>query len=203
MLINLKKVRKSFLLLICVCGLNACNKPTEQASTYLPVQNSTKVSNPKKETDQSQNFSFETIASRKNQIAGSKISGKWIYSSDGLITCRIKEWYVIGTEELPTSYIDVEVTNIKSKKPVNAVYELLAIDTKGRAIRTISNAYKDNQPDLTDFKPPLKKGQTKINHIHSKLLLVMSKLDLKKCRVLRDNENYSTINPEMKDYVGP
>jgi hypothetical protein len=203
MLTSLKKIGRSCLLLICVYGLNACNKPTEQVSTYPPAQNSTEILNSTKETVKLQDSSFETMANRKNQIAGSKASGKWIYSSDGLIACRIKEWYVLGTKELPESYINVEVNNVKSKKPVNAVYELLAIDNKGQALRTISNAYKDNQPNLTDFKPPLKKGQTKVSHIHSKLLFVMSKLDLKKCRVLGDNENHSTINPEMKDYVGP
>lgn len=181
------------LLFICCSSLNACSKPNEKASTPIPIKNSAGVFNLEK----------EDVSTKKDRIAGSKISGKWVYANNGLIACRIKEWYVTGAEDLPESYIDVEVTNIKSKKPVNAVYELLAIDTKGQVLRTISNAYKDNQPNITDFKPPLKKGQTKVSHIYSKLLLVMSKIDLKNCRIARDRENAFTINPEMKDYVGP
>jgi hypothetical protein len=193
MSISLKLVRKFSLLTVCLSSLNACSKPNEKALIPLPIKNSAEVFNLEK----------ENTPNKKDRIAGSKISGKWIYGNNGLIACRIKEWYVVGTEELPESYIDVEVTNIKSKKPVNAVYELLAIDKKGQVLRTISNVYKDNQPNITDFKPPLKKGETKVSHIHSKLLLVMSKLDLKKCRISGEKEDSSTINPEMKDYVGP
>ncbi len=193
MSISLKLVRNFSLLTVCLSSLNACSKSNEKASTPLPVKNSVEVFNLEK----------ENTPNKKDRIAGSKVSGKWIYGNNGLIACRIKEWYVVGTEELPESYIDVEITNIKSKKPVNAVYELLAIDKKGQVLRTISNVYKDNQPNITNFKPPLKKGETKVSHIHSKLLLVMSKLDLKKCRTSGEKEDFSTINPEMKDYVGP
>jgi hypothetical protein len=202
MLISLNHVGKICLLLVCLSVLNACNKPSEKISTHLSAS-SAEVFNLEKETEELQSSSLKNKPNKKNRIAGSNISSKWIHSKNGAIACRIKEWYVIGTEELPESYIDIEVINIKSKKPVNAVYELLAIDKKGQVLRTISNAYKDNQPNITDFKPPLKKGQTKVSHIHSKLLLVMSKLDLKNCRVSGDKEDASTINPEMKDYVGP
>jgi hypothetical protein len=193
MSINLKLVRNLSFLAVCLSSLNACSQPNEKALTSLPINNSAEVFNLEK----------ENAPNKKDRIAGSKVSGKWIYGNNGAIACRVKEWYVIGSKELSTSYIDVEITNIKSKKPVNAVYELLAINTKGQAIRTISNAYRDNQPDLTDFNPPLERGQTKVKHRGIKYLLDMSKLDLKNCRISRDNENYSTINPEMKGYVEP
>lgn len=193
MSINLKLVRNLSFLAVCLSSLNACSQPNEKALTSLPINNSAEVFNLEK----------ENAPNKKDRIAGSKVSGKWIYGNNGAIACRVKEWYVIGSKELSTSYIDVEITNIKSKKPVNAVYELLAINTKGQAIRTISNAYRDNQPDLTDFNPPLERGQTKVKHRGIKYLLDMSKLDLKNCRISRDNESYSTINPEMKGYVEP
>jgi hypothetical protein len=191
--ISLKYVGRFFLPRACLSSVNACSKPNEKALTPIPIKKSVEVFNLEK----------ENTFNKKDRIAGSKMSGKWIYGNNGLIACRVKEWYVIGSKELSTSYIDIEITNIKSKKPINAVYELLAIDTKGQAIRTIPNTYKDNQPDLTDFNPPLERGQIKVKHRGIKYLLDVSKLDLKKCRILGDNENHSTINPEMKDYVGP
>jgi hypothetical protein len=190
---SLKYVGRFFLLLACLSSVNACSKPNEKVLTPIPTKKPAEVFN----------LEHENTLNKEDRIAGSKVSGKWIYGNNGAIACRIKEWYVIGTEDLATSYIDVEITNLKSKKPINAVYDLLAIDRKGEAIRTISNAYKDNQTNLTDFNPPLKEGQTKTNHMTFKFLLTMSKLDLKKCRILGDNENYSTINPEMKGEIMP
>jgi hypothetical protein len=191
--ISLKYVGRFFLLIACLSSMKACSKPNEKVLTPIPTKKSVEVFNLEK----------ENTFNKKDRIAGSKVSGKWIYGNNGSIACRIKEWYVVGTKDLSEIYIDVEVTNIKSKKPINAVYELLVIDTEGQVVRTISNAYKDNQPNITAFKPPLQKGQTKVSQIYRKFTPVMSKVDLKNCRVAGNKEDAFTINPEMKDYVGP
>jgi hypothetical protein len=190
---SLKYVGRFFLLLACLSSVNACSKPNEKVLTPIPTKKPAEVFNLEK----------ENTLNKKDRIAGSKVSGKWIYGNNGAIACRIKEWYVTGTEESPQSYINTEVINIKSRKPINVIYDLLLIDRKGQALRTFSNTYRDNQTNITDFKPPLQKGQTKITSIFSKVLLVMSKVDLKSCRVAEDNENYSTINPEMKGEIMP
>lgn len=190
-------------MLVCFSTLNACSKPAKKELAHLPALNSTETFNLEKKAEMVHSSASKKAPSKESKVAGSKAPGKWIYSSDKSIACRVKEWSVTGTKELPNSNIYVEVANLKSKKPVNAVYELLAIDTNGQVIRTISNAYKDNQPNITEFKPLLGKGQTKVNHIYRKDLLVMSTLNLQKCRVAGDKESFLTINPEMKDYVGP
>jgi hypothetical protein len=190
---SLKYVGRFFLLLACLSSVNACSKPNEKLLTPIPTKKTAEVFNLEK----------EKTLNKKDRIAGSKVSGKWIYDNNGAIACRIKEWYVTGTEESPESYINTEVTNIKSKKPINAVYDLLVINKKGQAVRTISNAYRDNQTNITEFKPPLKKGKTKVSNIYRKFLLGMSKVDLKSCRIAGDKESFATINPEMKDDIIP
>jgi hypothetical protein len=141
------------------------------------------------------------IISQANQdslkVAGSKISGKWIYGKNNSVACRIKKW---SSSPLETN-IDFEFSNLTNKKPVNIVYTLLAKDEKGDLVRFI-NVYTDKQTDITRFYPPLKKGKVK------KLSFVVkyispSALELKECRVAQPNENFLTINPEMKDYKGP
>jgi hypothetical protein len=131
------------------------------------------------------------------KIAGSKVPGPPIISKDKAIICRVKEWasYPLGND------IKLEFTNLASQKPVNIVYTLMAKSSDKKIIR-LYNYYIDRQSDITDFSPPLKKGESGIVDAGIKHVAASS-VELQGCRVARENENFLTINPEMKGYKGP
>jgi hypothetical protein len=127
------------------------------------------------------------------KVAGSELPDQWISSKDKAINCRIKKWtsYPSGTN------IKIEFVNTASNKPVNIVYTLVIEDDEGGAI-PIFNPYRSEQFTITDFKPLLKKGETRLIETEPKHVTAFS-VKLKGCRIAMKQENYLTINPEMVD----
>jgi hypothetical protein len=136
--------------------------------------------------------------SQSRQVSGSKTPSKWLYSQDKVVACRIKQWASYSD----TTYIDFEFTNLRSEEPLNIVYTVAPRAKNGKFIR-LFNDYTDNQASLTDFRPPLKKGETKVDNYFRKFVWPSSSVELKGCRVAKKNETFWTINPEMQNYVGP
>jgi hypothetical protein len=132
------------------------------------------------------------------QIGGSKTPSEWVYSKDKAVACRINKWssYSLQTD------IDFEFSNLKSEKPVNIVYTLVPKGKNGEIFRFF-NEYTDKQSDITTFNPPLKKGQSKVNNYVRKFAGAPVSLNLQGCRVAKKGEDFWTINPEMRNYVGP
>jgi hypothetical protein len=139
-----------------------------------------------------------TPVKEERRLSGSNTPSKWVYSKNKSVACRIKQWHQ-GEYE---SYVDIEFSNVNSRKPVNMVYGLIATDQEGQINRGLFNAYKDEQYNITEFKLPLKKGQKRISQVHKKYSKTWSKLELKECRASKSNENFWTLNPEMRNYVG-
>lgn len=131
------------------------------------------------------------------RVAGSKTPDQWIYSRDKAVACRIKQWSSYPME----THIDLEFTNFAKQKPVNIVYTLIAKDSGGETIH-LFNEYTDKQTNITDFNPPLNRGETKTVNFLKKYIASFS-VELKECRIAQKNENFLTINPEMKGYQGP
>jgi hypothetical protein len=131
------------------------------------------------------------------QVAGSKSPSRWVYGKSKSVACRINKWSALPLE----TRMDFEFKNLTSKKPINVVYTIFAKDSNGNPARYI-NMYTDKQTDITRFNPLLKKGETrKFNFLMKHFS--PSFLELKECRIAQKNEDFWTINPEMKDYVGP
>jgi hypothetical protein len=194
-----KKILIAFITLYCSSTLSACSS-SEQVAAPAPLINFNKSISLKQE------IANRSDLKKGTQLEGSKTPGKWIYSSDKTVGCRVKKWkqnYISSNTYAVESYIDVEVTNINSKKPVNMVYELLVKTKEGAVDRGLFNAFKDKQANLTSFIPPIKKGGTKVAQVHIDFLSNWSKVDVVSCRVAKDNETAKTLNPEMEGYKGP
>jgi hypothetical protein len=191
---NRKYIATCLLMLSCPIALNTSDLSSRAAVFSAPsISKSVKPYTLTKDVNRSSESTPE-----EPKLAGSDTPSKWVYSKNRSIACRIKQWRQ-GEYE---SYVDIEFLNVNSKKPVNMVYGLIATDKEGLVNRGLFNAYKDEQYNLTEFKPPLKKGQTKVSQIHKKYLKTWSKLDLTECRVSKSNESFLTLNPEMRNYVG-
>lgn len=195
---SLKKLLIAFTTLYCSSILSSCSAPKQTSASFLTDSNKSLV------------LRQETVGrsdlKKGTQVEGSNTPSKWIYSSDKAVGCRVKKWkqnYISSDTYAVESYIDVEVTNINSKKPVNMVYELLVKTKEGAIDRGLFNAFKDKQATLTSFKPPIKKGGTKVAQIHIDFLSNWSQVDLVSCRVAKANETAKVLNPEMEGYKGP
>ena len=176
-----------------------CNAPI--ASKTLPAATTTAISvKNNHSTDKSLIYSKQDNdqeSAEVPKIAGSELASQWVSSKDKAVNCRIKEWtsYPSGTN------IKMEFANIASNKPVNIVYTLVVEDDKGGAI-PIFNPYKSEQFNITDFKPLLGRGETKLIETEPKHVTAFS-VKLKSCRTAIKHESYLTINPEMVDNGGP
>jgi hypothetical protein len=132
------------------------------------------------------------------KLAGSKKPGKLIFSKNKAISCRISKW---SSYKLQGTSVDLEFTNLKNSKVFNVVYTLAAKDIDGGVVR-LFNEYTDKQTNITSFDQPLRKGQKRTINFGRKYIPSYS-VELKGCHAAEQNEDFWTINPEMKDYQGP
>jgi hypothetical protein len=177
---------------------NSLSSPSEQDNYRKPAKAQ------KVDASKTSEQSIHTISSFPKEkdpdlikLAGSDIPSQWVYSKEKAVACRINQW---SSYRLITN-IKLELTNSTSQDPVNIVYTLVVKDSDGGIIR-LHNYYKDMQANITEFEPPLKKGETKSIEAGTKYVPAFS-VNLKECRVAKKNENFYTLNPEMKDHVSP
>jgi hypothetical protein len=84
---------------------------------------------------------------------------------------------------------------------VNIVYTISAGDEHGEPI-SIFNSPKDERRNITEFQPPLKKNESRIDNLDLKYTLIHS-VKLKNCRVALKGENDMTLNPSPISNDGP
>jgi hypothetical protein len=182
-------------IIIVTSCLHGCSQSVSSTTTSSLATGSSSDSVADKKLSKSPSVDGDPDSS---QVSGSKVPSKWFYSQDKTVACRIKQWSSYPSE----TYVDFEFTNLKSEKPVNIVYTVAPRTKSGEFIHFF-NEFTNNQTSLTEFNPPLKKGETKIENYVRKFVLPSLSVELKGCRVAKKNENFWTVNPEMRNYVGP
>jgi hypothetical protein len=199
---SLKSKAIYILVLLTLCGCSNPSTPATLPSIKQVKAPSANESNPI--TDQrSKPPKQDNRQDFKLKLAGSEISSQWIRSKDKAVSCRVKKWQAYRDKNSPYQWTDadLEFVNLASKKPVNIVYTIFAGDKNGEPMNIFTSSRKE-QLMITEFQPPLKKNESRIDKLDLKYTKIHS-LKLKGCRVALEGENYATVNPGILDGDDP
>jgi hypothetical protein len=197
---SLKSKAIYILVLLTLCGCSNSSTPATLPSIKQVKAPSANESNPI--TDQKS----EPPKQDKNgrlKLDGSEIPSQWIRSKDKAVSCRVKKWQAYKDTYGSYQWTDVslEFVNLASNKPVNIVYTIFAGDENGESIPIFDSPGKERR-NITEFQPPLKKNESRIDKLDLKYTLINS-VKLKNCRVALKGENDMTLNPRPISNDGP
>jgi hypothetical protein len=180
-----------------LCGCAASTKSTVTASSQGTSLSSTKLV----DSGTGGGRSASPSGDSKQVVAGSKTPGKWFYSKDKTVACRIKRWSSFLTPEV-VNHIEYEFTNLKSEKLAKVVYTVLPKMKNGKVLQ-LFNEFTEKQSDIAELEVPLSKGQSKVYIYDTKNELSIQSIELTSCRVAKSTETRLTLNPEMRGLDRP
>jgi hypothetical protein len=198
-MLNLKKF--SYLALTCfsLCACSSFSVFPQAVEGQNDVVSEAPVTKPESSTSD---------ASRKvEELAGSKSEGITISSTDGSLSCTLKNWSLKGIfegEKMITSQGDFvfETTNKSQDGKEFVLVELLIKDRQGKTLKPF-NPFKELQGSLLNLSPPLINGQTREVNWMRKNVTGFHTVELKTCRSLKSSSQYLEVYPELKGYPMP
>jgi hypothetical protein len=134
-------------------------------------------------------------------VAGSKTPGKWVYSKDKAVACRIKQWSSFLTPQV-VNHIEYEFINLKSEKLARIAYTILPKMKDGKVLQ-LFNEFTEKQSDIAELEVPLSKDQSKVHIFETKHELSIRSIELTGCRIAKSTETRLTLNPEMRGLDRP
>jgi hypothetical protein len=134
-------------------------------------------------------------------VAGSKTPGKWVYSKDKAVACRIKQWSSFLTPQV-VNHIEYEFINLKSEKLTRIAYTILPKMKDGKVLQ-LFNEFTQKQSDIAELEVPLSKDQSKVHIFDTKNELSIHSIELTGCRIAKSTETRLTLNPQMRGLDRP